>query len=79
MTIGTWKTDPLYFKLKYNHKVVYFQKYKIPKVAKYIFKKEVEYLVLLGVLKKLNDLEWGALPFTKPKPRNKCSMLSKQL
>ena len=35
-----------------------------------MFKKEVECLVLLGVLKIPNDSEWGAPPFARPKPKS---------
>ena len=34
--------------------------YPVPKVYEEIFKKEVERLVLLGVLGVANDSEWGA-------------------
>ena len=39
----------------------------VPKVNKEIFKKDVEYLVLLGVLEAANDPEWGSPSFTQPK------------
>ena len=35
-------------------------------------KKEVENLVLLGVLGVENDSEWGAPYFAQPKPTKKC-------
>ena len=35
-----------------------------------MFKKEVEYLVLLEVLERSNDSEWISLPFAKPKPKS---------
>ena len=35
-----------------------------------MFKKEVEHLVLLGVLKVSNDSEWGDPHFTQPKPKS---------
>ena len=34
------------------------------------FKKEVERLVLLGVLKVANDSDWGASSFDQPKPKS---------
>ena len=35
-----------------------------------MFKKEVQRLVLLGVLKAENDSEWGAPYFAQPKPKS---------
>ena len=42
-----------------------------------MFKKEVERLVLLEVLKVANDSEWGAPSFAQPKPKyNRVRFLS---
>ena len=42
----------------------------VPKVHEEMFKKEVEYLVLLGVLEVANDSEWGDSYFAQPKPKS---------
>ena len=56
--LGTWKIDPVDFKLKEDAKTICPRKYPLPKVYDEMFKKEVEYLVLLGLLKKSNNSEW---------------------
>ena len=43
--------------------------YLILKVHEEIFKKEVEQLVLLGVLELVINSEWGAPSFAQPKPK----------
>ena len=54
--------------LKNDAKTICSLPYLVPKVHEEIFKKEVEHLVLLGVLKVANDPEWGAPYFAQPKP-----------
>ena len=49
-TLGPWKIDPVDLHLNKDAKPIYLQPYPVPKVHKEIFKKEVERLVLLGVL-----------------------------
>ena len=44
--------------------------YTLPKVNEEIFKKEVERLVLLGVLELANDSEWGDPSFVQPEPKS---------
>ena len=65
-TLGTWKTDPLDFKLKEDVRPIGPGTYPVPKVHEEIFKKEVERLVLLGVLELANDSEWGDPSFVQP-------------
>ena len=62
--VGTCKTGPVDFKLKDNVKPILFQPYLLPKVNKKLVKKDVEGLVLLGVLEITNDLELGSPSFT---------------
>ena len=45
----------------------YSQPYPVPKVHEEIFKKEVERLVLLGIIEVSNDSEWGYPSFAQPK------------
>ena len=66
-TLGTWKTDPADFKLKEDVNTICLQPYSVPKVHEEMFKKEVERLVLLGVLEAANDSKWGASSFAQPK------------
>ena len=65
--LGTWKTDPLDFE---DAKPVCSRPYLVPKVHEEMFKKEVEHLVLLGLLEAANDSEWGSLSFDQPKPKS---------
>ena len=37
-TLGTWKTDPLYFKLKEDAKPICLRPYKVPKLHEEIYK-----------------------------------------
>ena len=69
-TLGTWKIDPLDFELKEDAKPICSRPYPIPKVHEEMFKKEVERLVLLGVLEVANDSEWGAPSFSQTKPKS---------
>ena len=48
--IGTWKTDPLDFKLEEDAKPICLRPYPVPKVHEEMLKNEVERLFLLGVL-----------------------------
>ena len=76
-TLGTWKTYPVYFILKYNTKPIRSRLYPLPKVHEEMLKKEVESLVLLGFLERENYSEWGDPSFTQPKPKkNQLSFLS---
>ena len=68
-TLGTWKTYPVYLELKEDVKPICSRPYPVPKLHKKEIK-EVEHLVLLGVLKVANDSEWGAPYFDQPKPRS---------
>ena len=67
-TLGTWKTDPEYIKLKENVKLIYSIPYPVPKVHKKKLK-EVGRLVILGVLNRSNDLEWGDPYFAQTKSK----------
>ena len=48
--IGTWKKYPVSFGLKEDAKLIFLRPYPILKIHEEMFKKEVECLVLLGVL-----------------------------
>ena len=68
-TLGTWKTYPVKFELKKDAKSKCLKPYPVPKAHREIFKKEVERLVLLAVLEKSKNSEWGAPSFSQPKPK----------
>ena len=69
-TLGTWKTDPEDSKLKEDAKPIWSQPYPVPKVHKEMSKKEVVRIVLIWVLKVVNDSEWGAPSFAQLKPKS---------
>ena len=69
-TLGTWKTDPVDFKLKEDVKPICSRPYPVPKVQKKIFKKDVERLIQLGVLEVAHDSEWGAPSFAWHKSKS---------
>ena len=64
-TLGTWKTYPVDFKLKEEVNLTCSRPYPVPKVHEEIFKKEIEHLVLPGVLELANDSEWVAPSLAK--------------
>ena len=69
-TIGTWKTGPVDFELKEYKKPVCSWPYLVTKVHEEMFKKEVECLVILGVLDLEHNSEWRAPSFAQPKPKS---------
>ena len=56
-TLGTLKIYPVYLQLKDTANPIFSRPYPVPKVHKELLKKEVERLVLLGVLEVANDSE----------------------
>ena len=71
-TLGTRKTNPVYFELKEDANPIYSWPYPVPKVNEEMSKKYVELLVLLWVLEVANDPEWGSWSFAQPKPKYSC-------
>ena len=53
-TLGTWKTDPVDFKLKEGANMICSRTYPVTKVNREMLKKEVDRLVLLGTIKREN-------------------------
>ena len=53
-TLGTWKTDQVNFELKEDANIICTQPYTVPNIHEEMFKKEVERLSLLRVLKIVN-------------------------
>ena len=65
--IGTLDTDPVSLELKPGATPYHGKPYPVPVKDKGKFKKEVERLVELGVLKKDSDSPWAAPSFCQPK------------
>ena len=63
---------PVELELNIDSKPVLSQPYPVPRVHKAIFRKELDRLVLLGVIKEANNPEWGAPYFAQPKPKTDC-------
>ena len=55
--LGTWKTAPAGLELKEHAKLICSRTYPVTKLHKEMFKKEVECLVLLVLLKQKYDSE----------------------
>ena len=68
-TLGTYKTDPVDFELNEDPTLTCLRPYPVPKVHEEMLKKEVERLVLLGVLEVANDSGWVYPYFAQPKPK----------
>ena len=66
-TLGNWKIDPVDFESKEVVKPISSIPYPVPKLHKEMIKNEVECWVLLGVIERANNSEWGAPSFTQPK------------
>ena len=71
-TLGTWYTAPFDLELKDDAKPVWLWYYPVPRVKKAIFRKEVDRLVLLGVVEDANDPEWGTPSFAQPNTKIDC-------
>ena len=65
--LGRYKGPPHTIHLKDNVTPYYGKPYKIPQIYEAQLKAEVERLVRIGVLKKVNHSEWGAPCFIIPK------------
>ena len=52
--LGTWKTKPLYIELHQGAKPYHSSSYPVPRAHEAIFRKEVENLCQLGVIKKVH-------------------------
>ena len=66
-TLGVFNTNPVSLKLKDDAKPRHASTYTVPHVLENTFKKELERLEDLGVLRKNNDSPWAAGCFLQPK------------
>ena len=65
-TIGTWNMDRHKIELKEGAKQYHGRPYSIPKARERSLRNEVDRLVKIGVLKKVNHSQWGAPCFAIP-------------
>ena len=75
-TLGDFKTDPIRLRLRKDTKPYHGRPYPIPHSQLKVFKKEVERLVELGVLKRQPESEWGSPTFIIPKKNGTVRFLS---
>ena len=66
-SLGTWTGDPYNIELKPDATPYHARAFPIPKIHEATLKMEVNRLVELGVLKKVNRSEWAAPTFIIPK------------
>ena len=75
-TLGTYKGSEYKIELKEGIKPYHAKLFPIPRVHEDTLKKEVERLVKIGVLKRINDSEWAAPTFIIPKKNNTVRFIS---
>jgi hypothetical protein len=66
-SLGLWKNELYHVELQPGAKPVYRPPFPIPKIHEQAVKVEIERLVQLGVLKKINNSQWGFPCFVIPK------------
>ena len=75
-TLGTYKGSDYKIELKENIKPYHAKPFPIPKVHEGTLRKEVERLVKIGVLKRVNRSEWAAPTFIIPKKNGTVRFIS---
>jgi len=66
-TLGTWKTSPVQLELKPDATPYHGKAYPVPHSQERALKEEVQRMVDLGVMRKVNRSEWAFPAFTVPK------------
>ena len=66
-TLGKWTGDPIDIKLKEGSKPYYRSALKVPHIYETTFKKDLDRLVEIGILTKVNNSKLGAPSFIIPK------------
>lgn len=67
-SLGQWRTEPAKAELKEGAKPVDTRYYPIPKIHREVFRKELQRLVELGVLRRVAESAYGSPAFLVPKP-----------
>ena len=75
-TLGDFETDPVNLELKKDATAYHGRPYPIPHSQLKVFKKEVERLCELGVLKRQPESEWGSPTFIIPKKNGQVRFLT---
>ena len=66
-TLGVYPHKKFHIEIDPNAKTVYSRPYVVPHIHLNNFKKELDHLVVLGVLKHQEESEWASPPFIIPK------------
>ena len=74
--LGEWKGEDYHITLKDGVKPYHAKPFAVPKAYEKVFRKEVERLVQIGVLRKVNRSEWAAPCFCIPKKNQTIRFLS---
>ena len=75
-TLGKWKGKPYHIELKKGVEPYHAKPFPIPKAYEQTLRTEVERLIKLGVLKKVNISEWATPTFIIPKKDNTVRFIS---
>ena len=75
-TLGIWKNETLSIQLKPGVEPYHTRSFPIPKCYELTLRQEVNRLVQIGVLKKVNRSEWAAPTFIIPKKDGTVRFLS---
>ena len=75
-SLGVWKTDEVNFEMKDDAKPHSQRYYPVPHLYKETFKKELDRLVRLGVLERVQQSEWGSPTFIIPKKDGRVRFIS---
>ena len=74
--LGDWDSKPVSIELQPNAKPFHSRAYPVPQVHEAAMRREVERLVMIGVLEEANDSEWGAPTFIIPKKDGRIRFIS---
>ena len=75
-TLGTWNTEPYNIELKDGAQPYHAKPYPIPRVHDKVFRDEIERMCKIGILRRVNDSEWGAPTFCQSKKNGTIRILT---
>ena len=74
--MGTWNTKPYEIELKEGAKPYHTRPYPIAKINEKVFYDEIMRMCELGILRQINQSEWGAPTFCQAKKNGTIRVLS---
>ena len=75
-TLAKWNTSPVDIELNPNAKPIYSRPYSIAYCHEELMKKEIQRLCDIGVLRRINNSQWGAPTFAQPKKNKTIRVLT---